>query len=117
MVDVNSDPVVISVPSSSLMGTGTGSGLVVTPAGRANLLIKVISPIAIILVRAAKAFLDTMLGVMTAGPVTGLIPASDFGHLLIVSASFSVSAAGFSIIRSLIELFSKFDQSHPTLAS
>lgn len=43
------------------------------------------------------------------------MPASDFFHVMMTSASISVGASVFCVIQNVIELLGKFDQSHPTL--
>lgn len=107
-------PLVVTV--ASLAGTGTGSGLIETPHGQQNVYLKVVSPLAVIGVRALRVYLQTMLGVVMAGPATGLIPARDFNHLLLIAASVSFGAAVICILQNAVELLAKFDQSHPTLA-
>jgi len=111
-------PTVVVVPSTSMTltgGTGDG-GVIQTPAGQPNIIIKPVSPLVIIAVRAARVFGQTMLGIVTAGPVTGLIPAHDFGHLMVTAASLSVGSAVICILQNGVELLGRFDQSHPTLA-
>jgi len=87
-----------------------------TPSGPVYL--KALQPITIILVRAGRVFLQTLLGLLTAGTVApSLLPAADFTHLLLKCASLSVGASVICVIQNLIELLGKFDQSHPTLTA
>lgn len=113
------EKIVVTVPSTAMtamQGTGDGKTIVTAP-GQPNIELKVIRPLTMIGVRAFRTFLQTMLGVITAGPATGLIPAKDFNHLLITAASLSVGAAVISLIQNAVELLGKFDQTHPTLTS
>ena len=112
MADVDLAPVRVTV--SSLSGTG-GSGLVV-PAGR-PIMLQVVKPLTMIAVRAVRVFLQTLLGLLSAGTVAPqLLPASDFGSLLTTCASLSVASAVICVIQNSIELLTKFDQSNPTLS-
>lgn len=91
-------------------------GTIVTPEGHPNIIIKVVQPLAIIVIRALRVFLQTLLGLLTAGMVAPkALPASDFWHLLILCASLSAAPAGVCVIQNAIELLGKLDQAYPTL--
>ncbi len=95
---------------------GTGSGVAVLNGQ--TVFIKALQPLVIVIVRASRVFLQTLLGLLTAGTVVPqLLPASDWLHLLYKCASLSVAATGICVIQNLIELLGKFDQSHPTLTA
>jgi len=121
MVDENvkdsTEPnVVMTVSASS--ANGMGSGVLVTPAGFPNGFVKVIDPLLIILVRAARTFLQTLLATLAVGAAApATMGATDFYHAVIHGASISVAAGFISLLQNLVELMAKFDQSHPTLTS
>jgi len=109
-------PIVVTVPATAISGTGPGT--IITPAGQANVVVKVIQPLTIIVVRALRVFLQTLLGLTTAGLVTPkALPAQDFVHLLVLCASLSLAPAVICIIQNMIELLARFDQSNPTLTA
>jgi len=106
--------VTVTVSASTM---GTGPGTIVTAAGQANIVVKVVQPFVIVGVRAMRVFLQTLLGLTTAGLVTPkALPAQDFVHLLVLCASLSVAPAVICVLQNVGELLAKFDQSHPTLA-
>ncbi len=114
--DIPASPKAITVVVPAT--TGTGSGTIQTPTGQANIIIKVVEPLTLVLVRATRVFLQTLLGLVTAGLVAPkALPASDFVNLLALCASLSLAPAVICIIQNLIELLGRFDQSHPTLTA
>lgn len=109
-------PVVVTVTSTSAQGAG--AGLVQTPMGQPNIFIKVISPFKVVAVRAARTFLQVLLGTLGVGATApSALGAQDFYHALLHGASVSVAATVICVIQNLIELSNNFDQSHPTLTS
>ena len=88
-----------------------------TASNHPDVIIKVVQPLMIILVRATRVFLQTLLGLMTAGTVAPkALPAADFLHLVILCSSLSVAASGICVIQNAIELLGKIDQKYPTLS-
>lgn len=115
--DFSDEPkaITITVPATTMMGTGPGT--IVTASGHPNIIVKVVQPIVIVLVRASRVFLQTLLGLLTAGLVTPkALPAQDFVHLLVLCASLSLAPAVVCILQNLVELLTRLDQSYPTLA-
>jgi hypothetical protein len=108
------EPVVVTVVGNR--GTGTG-GTVTTAAGRPDIIIKVVQPLLMILVRAGRVFLQTLLGLLSAGMVAPkALPAADFLHLLVLCSGLSLASAVICVIQNGIELLGKIDQKFPTLA-
>ncbi len=106
--------ITVTVPATAMSGTGPGT--IVTASGQPNIVIKVVQPLGLVLVRAARVFLQTLLGLLTAGLVTPkALPASDFMHLLILCASLSLAPAVVCIVQNAIELLGRLDQAYPTL--
>lgn len=75
----------------------------------------------IALVRTARVYLQTLVGVLIAGG-TGLagavgvqMPAGDFSRMLISAASLAVAPAAVTFIQNVIELLAKLDTLKPTL--
>ena len=111
-----------SDPVALVVSRGTGDGRVrdettaQTPANQPNVLLKTITPVGVILVRTARAYLQTLLGLLAAGVATDtLLPAHDFQTLFMTCASLSVGAAVVSAIQNAVELLARLDQSLPTL--
>lgn len=117
---VTMEPVTARVSASAFLGTGPGgiepSKTIQTPAGQPNVVLVVVKPLTLIGVRVLRTYLQTLLGLVTAGIVApNALPAKDFIHLLALCASLSVASAAISLIQNIIELLAQFDQSHPTL--
>jgi len=116
MSDDGPTSITVTVPSSSM--EGSKSGLIHTPAGQPNIVLKVLEPFTIIVVRVMRVYLQTLLGLVTAGlAAPKAIPVADFAHLVILSASLSVAPAAICAIQNGIELLAQFDQKHPTLTA
>jgi hypothetical protein len=107
-------PTIVTIPATS---SGSGTSGLVTSEGH-PIFVKVIGPATLILVRASRVFIQTVLGLLSAGTVAPtLLPAPDFLHLLAKCASLSVAAAVVCVLQSMVELLTKFDQRNPTLAA
>lgn len=110
MTDINV-PTIVTVSSSRSRG-----GEIETGPDVPNIYIKVMAPITIIGVRALRVFLQSLIGLVTAGlAAPTALPTSDFLHLLTLCASLSVAPTVISIVQNVIELLAAFDQSHPQL--
>lgn len=114
-VNVEMAPIVVTTIDR---GNGTGNGQVLqTASGLPNFVVKGVQPLVMILVRAVRVFLQTLIGLVTTGLASPTaLPAKDFAHLLLLCASLSLAPAVICIIQNAIELLGKIDQSHPTLA-
>lgn len=110
-------PVVVTVSAASVPPS-IAQGTLITPVGQPNVTLKIVQPVTIIAVRAFRTFLQTLLGLLTAGLISpSTLGASDFLHLLGMCASLSLAPAIICIIQNMIELAARFDQSHPTITS
>lgn len=96
-------PITVTVSSS----TGTGPGTIITAPGRPNIILKVLSPVRMVGKAALKTFIQTLIGVLTAGPATGLVPATDFTHYLVTSASLSVGAGVVAALQEIARLLNQ----------
>jgi hypothetical protein len=106
-------PTVITVPATS---SASGTGGEVKTSSAYPIVVNVIAPILFIGVRALRVYLQTILGLLTAGTVLpDLLPAADFMSLLSTSASLSVAAAGICVLQNMVELLTKLDQKTPRL--
>jgi hypothetical protein len=79
------------------------------------------TPVRIVLVRAARVYLQTLvglLGTIGTGITAGLgvtLTAGDFWHTLVACASIAVAPAVMSILLNTAELLAKLDESNPGL--
>jgi hypothetical protein len=95
--------------------------VVVTPPSMPNVLIRTMTPIAQVLVRALRTFLQSLVGfliVVMAGRtiidnIGVMIPATDFLDALKIAASLAVAPTVVSFIQNLIELLARVDESFP----
>jgi len=104
---------------TSRSGTGDG-GLLLTQSGQPNLLLIVISPLRIVIVRAIKTLLNTMIGILGIGSTGAAaamgLPISDFSDLLLKAFYIGLSAAAGSVLLTLAEIFSRLDANAPKLS-
>lgn len=114
----NLTPTIVTVPATS---SATGVGGPVQPWGH-PLVLHVVRPIVVIGIRAARVFLQTVLGILTGttvlpavAPQFDIVPAAEFGDRLILAAGLSVAAVAVNVIWNLLELVTKLDQKYPTL--
>lgn len=95
--------------------------VVVTPSGEPNIIFTYINPIVGMLVRTARTFLQSWLGIVTAGmaaktmDVGQVFPAMDFYTLALVALSGSVAAAVITFVQNLIELLGNLNEKFPKL--
>lgn len=112
MSDDKRDPVTISIVGT---GTGDGGGVAPTPSGtvatvegtQPNLIINVITPVMAILVRFAKTFLVTFVGMLGADGIN-LVDVGGLGPMVLVSLSASVVDLGKNLITVFGRLEGKF---------
>ena len=81
-----------------------------------DILVRVMSPLQIILIRAARVYLQTLLGLLTAGATgmaSNVLPVGDFAHLLQICASLSVASAVICAIQNFVELLARLDEKAP----
>lgn len=119
------------VPVAMIGGPGTGDGrmpegmkplttgtLAETPAGKPDLLVRIVSPIAAIAVRFVNAYLTTLVGLVTAAMTPlgqNILPASDFGELVMKCASLSVAGAAVGFAKDVLTIFAKLERKYPLL--
>lgn len=87
-----------------------------THASMPDILVKVMSPFWVIVIRATRVYLQTLVGLLTAG-ATGMastvLPATDFAHLLRICASLSVASAVMCALQNFVELLARLDEKAP----
>lgn len=104
----------------TMIGTGDGSKLPTGTIARTdgehqpNVIINVVTPIAMILLRGTKAFMVSFVGVVGVGGPTGIIPAHSFWELAMKAASLSVGVGVLAGANALVEVLTKLDQKFPS---
>jgi len=114
-----------SVVVTGIRREGTGDGALPLPektTGRTpdhlpNVIIQTITPLASILIRAARAYVTTLISLMGASMVglggDALVP-HDFFHRLRDYAAIALAAAAWAAIQNTGELLAKIDQKMPS---
>lgn len=103
---------VIGSPSDGGMPFQTGTVLA-TPDHQPNVIVTVVTPIVAILIRFLNTYLSSLVGLITAGMATNLIPATDFYHLVLKCATLSLAGAGLGLLKDLVTVFGKLEQKYP----
>lgn len=89
-----------------------------TPPGQPDIVVTVITPLVAILVRAAKAYLQTLTGLLSAsafGMASTVLPAGDFMHTLKVCAGLSVASGVMSLLTNISVLLTALGDRFPIL--
>jgi hypothetical protein len=93
----------------------------VTDHQAAGVSVVLMAPWQIILVRALRVYLQTLVGLLTAlgtgaaATVGVSLSVGDFWHLLLASASIAVAPSVMSVLLNTIELLAKIDATNPQL--
>lgn len=89
----------------------------VTPGDTPNVAVQPMHWYQIVAVRAARVYLQSMFGLMTAGGIgldAGLLP-NDLASLLGRCAQLALAPAVFSVLQNTLELIIRLDESNPKL--
>lgn len=101
--------------------TATNTGqMLQTPGNQPDIIVTVVTPVAAILIRAAKAYLQTLVGLMTAAGfgVMVLTPTpGDFFASLRLCAGLSIAAGVMSLLTNTLLLLTTLGDKFPTLKS
>jgi hypothetical protein len=93
----------------------------VTPEGQPNIVVNVMLPITQVFVRAARTYLQSLIGflgvLLGAKPILSnlgvTITATDFWSMFLLAASMAVAPTMMSLLQNCVELLSSFDQMFP----
>lgn len=103
-------------------GTGTGAGhpitdgtVITTPDHMPNIVARVITPLAAILIRFANAYVTALIGLVTVGLTSDALPASDFAHLVIRCAGLSLAGPGVALMKDLVTILGNLEKKYPLL--
>ncbi len=113
-------PELMTAPSAVVIsGAVNPQGqLLSTPEGHADIVITVITPLVAIFVRAAKSYLQTLVGLLAAGGLgmaSQTLPAGDFIHTLKVCAGLSVASGVMSLFTNILVLLTSLGDKIPLL--
>lgn len=102
---------IIGTMADTVPKTGT---IATTPgAQQPNLVVTVITPLAAILIRFANSYLTMLVGLVTAGMASDIIPATDFVHLVGACAKLSLAGAGLGLLKDCVTIFGRLEQRFP----
>ncbi|HND25052.1 MAG TPA: hypothetical protein PK229_12085 [Rhodocyclaceae bacterium] len=95
---------------------GVQPTIVATPAHMPDLMVRVMSPISIVLVRALRVYLQTAVGLVTTGALAhDLVPAAQALGSWQVAASLAVGPALVCAAQNALELLARLDETMPQL--
>lgn len=81
-----------------------------------DVLVRTVTPLAAIFVRTARVYVQSLLGLLTGGAITGMLPAHDFLTLLRLSAGLALGPAIICALQNAGELLGRIDQKFPSWA-
>lgn len=108
-------------PITALVVSGTADKMgqtLSTPPGQPDIVITVITPLVAIIVRASKAYVQTLVGLLSAsafGMASTVLPAGDFVHTLKVCAGLSVASGVMSALTNISVLLTALGDRFPIL--
>lgn len=91
-----------------------------TPYGQPDVLVTVITPVAAILIRVGKTYVQSLIGFLAAsglGAAPSVLPSGDFLHLLAKCAGLAVAPAVMSLLMNVSILLTALGDHYPTLKS
>jgi hypothetical protein len=104
-------PITVTVIGDS--NTPPSGTVITTPGNHPNIIQNVITPFVAITVRFINAYLTMLVGLLSAGMTTNLIPAVDFAHLLMKCAELSIAGASLGLLKDIITISAKLEQKYP----
>jgi hypothetical protein len=114
---VDTEGEVMADPQTAVVVSGAAErGQWLEPA----LFVHVVTPLVAILVRAAKTYLQTLLGLLSAaglGMASSTLPAGDFIHTMKVCAGLSIASGVMSLLTNITLLLTALGDRFPTLRS
>lgn len=106
----------------AMIGTGDGgieNGTTAhTPAYSPNIVIRVVTPLAAVLIRFLNLYLVTLVGLIGAAMTplgNDVLPSHDFIALVKTCADLSLGAAGLGLLKDLVTVFGKLEGKFPLL--
>ena len=91
------------------------AGVVVTDGEQPNIVVKIVSPLMAIAVRFAHTLGTLMIGIISAGMVSDVLPVDQFSDLFWMSLKLSVSGAAVGAIKDVITILGKLEGKYPLL--
>lgn len=89
--------------------------VVKTPDHHPNISVTVISPLAAIAIRFCNAYVTTLVGLLTVGMTTSVIPAHDFLDLLWKCMGASLAGPAVSLLKDLITILGRLENKYPLI--
>ena len=102
----------------ALINTGDGETLTSgmkarTVAGQPNLVLTVVTPLAAILIRFGNNYLTMLVGLISAGMISDVLPAMEFWSLVRACAQLSIAGAGLNALKDIVTIFGKLEGRFP----
>lgn len=112
----------VPTPSTAIVISNTApqGQMIATPRGQPDIIVRVVTPLAAILIRASKAYLQTLIGLLSAAGfgVTILTPKpGDFFATLQLCAGLAVASGVMSLLTNTTLLLTALGDKFPTLKS
>jgi hypothetical protein len=85
-----------------------------TPPGSRIDLVKM-QPIVAILIRAARTYLQSLIGFLALLMTTDIVPLDGFADAFVTAASWAVAPAAIALLHNLVELLGRLDETAPQI--
>ena len=109
------DVPVVMISSSLTPAVASGTVAVTPQPNQPNLVVRLVTPLTAITVRFVNTFLTGLVGILTGAMATNVIQATDFVHLVYKCAGLAVAGAGMGLLKDLVTIFGKLEQTNPLL--
>ena len=91
----------------------TNGQVITTPDHQPNLVVQVVTPLVAIVIRFINAYLTAIIGLLIGGPATGLIRASDLGHLFVDCASLALFGPVVALLKDVVTILTGLERKYP----
>lgn len=107
------EPIHVTVIGTPRNENAPKTQLIETPHGQRDVLVRFVTPFVSIALGFVYAFGTTLIGLISAGMTTQLIPATDFADLVVKCATLSVAGAAFGALKDFVVIVGRLRDKYP----
>ena len=109
-------PIVVAVVGTTEGGVATPltTGTVaVTVDHMPNIVVRVVTPLAALVIRFLNVYIGTVIGLLSAGMTSNVLPAADFQHLLLKCMGLAIAGSVVLMLKDIVTIFGRLEQKYP----